>query len=626
MNGEIPGEKRRTFLAFGASMAGIGAIPLDIKRSPAEFVSVLDFGAVGDGLTDDTDAIQRALDTKRNVYFPVGRYLVTRTLRLPVVSGTIDYAGVLFGAGGGHISGQVRGKEIIGSVIVTPTQFAKPLWHVHSARFLAFRDMSWFGPGKGQPGSVAFHMDNLNRFCLFENIDIFNWETAFKVGGPTAQGNDSENFYTNLWIENTTYCYRTYNSQAYTNFFQSCTFGTNTDYLCKSESSGGYSGAMLKANGCFMGSGVSHFHELSSYGMVSVSACHFENGGPHDPPSLFYSSAGGTDASVAISVIGCQFLYNDARYDNTTIPFIKMAGSGPVTFIGNRVEHPNPIVEMAVHNSFFAGNHWRWQPWLRRPGGSNVPPAIVQVGETTVFYNRHKAHGADKPVDRKATQFCVFGVRTAWESAVPSTGSWRQGDLVVNTNVSDTSPIRWTCTSYPGGTFGELRAVTAATTEGSHEVALGNGLAVTAGEYIVIAGIRRVFQVLDISGSRALLDAPAPVSLVNAAVSYHRPTFKAERFSAVGKDVGNADAVLIFPSSEPTQVWNTPITQDRNIGLSTDGAMNGAKFRIVRSATCTGAFTLNVGAGPLKAMRVPGSFSLVEYDGHAWLLTGYGTL
>lgn len=40
----------------------------------------------------------------------------------------------------------------------------------------------------------------------------------------------------------------------------------------------------------------------------------------------------------------------------------------------------------------------------------------------------------------------------------------------------------------------------------------------------------------------------------------------------------------------------------------------------------TGAFNLNVGTGPLKAMGTAGSFADVEFDGSAWALTAYGTL
>lgn len=58
-----------------------------------QFASVKDFGAVGDGITDDTAAINRALfqlycrevnpQIRRSLFFPAGRYLITETIVIP---------------------------------------------------------------------------------------------------------------------------------------------------------------------------------------------------------------------------------------------------------------------------------------------------------------------------------------------------------------------------------------------------------------------------------------------------------------------------------------------------------------------------------------------------------------
>ncbi len=48
----------------------------------ADWFNVRDGGAKGDDRTDDTAAIQRAIDAHRTVYFPAGRYIVTDTLKL----------------------------------------------------------------------------------------------------------------------------------------------------------------------------------------------------------------------------------------------------------------------------------------------------------------------------------------------------------------------------------------------------------------------------------------------------------------------------------------------------------------------------------------------------------------
>lgn len=47
----------------------------EVSTKLNSFVSVKDFGAVGDGVTDDTYSIQAALNASRNVYIPSGTYL-----------------------------------------------------------------------------------------------------------------------------------------------------------------------------------------------------------------------------------------------------------------------------------------------------------------------------------------------------------------------------------------------------------------------------------------------------------------------------------------------------------------------------------------------------------------------
>ncbi|GGY20236.1 gluconolaconase [Massilia dura] len=47
-----------------------------------EWANVRTFGAVGDGTTDDTAALQKAIDSRRVVYLPLGFYVVNDTIRL----------------------------------------------------------------------------------------------------------------------------------------------------------------------------------------------------------------------------------------------------------------------------------------------------------------------------------------------------------------------------------------------------------------------------------------------------------------------------------------------------------------------------------------------------------------
>ena len=55
---------------------------VDLSNIIASIPSVTSFGAVGDGVHDDTDAIKLALDTSKALYFPAGTYLISDTLTI----------------------------------------------------------------------------------------------------------------------------------------------------------------------------------------------------------------------------------------------------------------------------------------------------------------------------------------------------------------------------------------------------------------------------------------------------------------------------------------------------------------------------------------------------------------
>ena len=84
----VPDLGRMGEYATEAEIEPLAALPE--RRAPAirdlppmaEWVDVRGLGVTGDGETDDTAAIQRAIDTHRVLYFPVGFHKVTAPLRL----------------------------------------------------------------------------------------------------------------------------------------------------------------------------------------------------------------------------------------------------------------------------------------------------------------------------------------------------------------------------------------------------------------------------------------------------------------------------------------------------------------------------------------------------------------
>lgn len=65
---------------IGFRAAGEGAQGRTIENKLQEAVSVKDFGAVGDGVADDSAAIQAAIDSGAPLFFPAGTYLLSAKL------------------------------------------------------------------------------------------------------------------------------------------------------------------------------------------------------------------------------------------------------------------------------------------------------------------------------------------------------------------------------------------------------------------------------------------------------------------------------------------------------------------------------------------------------------------
>jgi hypothetical protein len=65
------------------TQAGTGAVARTVNSKLNDWVSVKDFGAAGDGSTDDTAAIQAAIATGKSVYIgPAGTYMVTGNIQV----------------------------------------------------------------------------------------------------------------------------------------------------------------------------------------------------------------------------------------------------------------------------------------------------------------------------------------------------------------------------------------------------------------------------------------------------------------------------------------------------------------------------------------------------------------
>ena len=89
------------------------------------------FGASGDGVADDTQAIQQALDTTRGaLFFPAGRYRTTAGLKVNLASRGINVTGYSFRStyGPGAILQQVRPSRISDCIFLDqPQEYGEPI-------------------------------------------------------------------------------------------------------------------------------------------------------------------------------------------------------------------------------------------------------------------------------------------------------------------------------------------------------------------------------------------------------------------------------------------------------------------------------------------------------------------
>jgi hypothetical protein len=127
----IGNDARLSFIAAGA-----GATTRTLQNKLRDTVSVKDFGAVGDGVADDTAAIQAAITTGLNVFIPAGDYKITSTINAIPASSTNAPKRTIYGVGE---NSNIVATSITGAAIAAVGTTQTPIGIAFGNELRAFR-------------------------------------------------------------------------------------------------------------------------------------------------------------------------------------------------------------------------------------------------------------------------------------------------------------------------------------------------------------------------------------------------------------------------------------------------------------------------------------------------------
>lgn len=479
-----------------------------IAEKFAEFISVKDYGAVGNGVADDTTAIQAAIDANAGViYFPSGTYNISTPLR--ITTGIV-------------LQGESKSTSIISKTTTT----------------------SGTGTALARAGTITdsyvndaviqlIHADNTYTYYAgIHDLTIQKSSYAASSYGIYAP-RSSQCSYSNLLIKNVTTGYLTYDSWMYKMSQVTCQ-AVSIGYNHANDGSGSGTGTSGTFENCwvnFDNTIVAPTYGYYIFGLTysNLISCGCDNGTPASGTAIVTAYYFNTCAGITVN--GCGVENHQGQAVSVSGGSVIVNAMRTISMTGNitgtaATVFTNTNANLTLNNCSFAavtGASGTFYNYVIQNGATifEINPSVSPSGGGT-FISYSSGASLTQITDTSATRINSTGTFNYQANlslaAAPTTGTWAVGNIVYNTVPASAGYVGWVCTSASDTTTGTINA-------SSNSLAVASGTGIINGDTITIAGAGVAGASLTTTVSSGggtttlVLGTTASTSVVSAAVT-----------------------------------------------------------------------------------------------------------
>lgn len=609
------------------TQAGTGAVARTVEAKLKDVVSVKDFGAVGDGVTDDTAVINAAIASgAKSIYFPAGTYIISSTVALYgsdicLWSDQSPIIKVKSGLASGIAMLTVRGSRTTLDGLIFDGNLANPPSSgVHSSISLdtsvssisdttikgcTLQNYSGFGilsfsasnsinrltidrcrfhtftsAAPSRPACIQLvwpttHTNVVVSGCTFENVS---------GGGFMIRSNDGAGVVRNVSVVNNIF---KLNSQSYTslgvevwkgynvtvagNVFHTCNMGVSLGYTCDNVAVAGNT-----------------FEDMLDYGVEVIDANNLSITG-----NTFKDFKWGVFAQKGCSAVSVT----DNTFANAKLGLSGVQGQG-VYF--SALGPGTYSSRCSVSNNIFLDNRGIY---LEKNNVATVSGNLLETSATSTYSNWiYMATNCTQVNVQSNTIRTALDISPSYLGAINASGT----NCVFSDNLiqSTTAGVNLGSgiVNVPQSAG---QTLTNCTFKDNTVINFATGVNATSGNPTTFSGI--------LMENNKAISCSITENVVNG------QGVIVKRFGGGFRDYGDAD--LTLHNKFERGVRFTTCTSNRVITLTTTEAYSGQSFLITRGGS--GAGTLDVGG--LKTLS-PNQWCEITYSGSAWILAAFGSL